>query len=767
MVAPSLSLPESVLISVLLVILVSLLPNCFALYADDAGKFDTLLATTGHGAVDGVVFYRTLVITYNPSSSCYVAARRISDGSLFWRINACYQEERSGGITVELSNLGILVTKQQIRDGVVLKREWRVSDGSLIAEEKSSSAIAEENNSGNVGDGTCQGYSLQQTEDKEVAVQSPDGSLILKAPGTRFWMSDCSEGSPFLVLVSDEHFGTTTFLELPSQNQWTAEEGWGFISTGLILDDATATEVSATSIEALGFQARLVDQWKTLMQQQQRTSVFGFAKVAVFVSETYHRVWGWDTTTSALRYQMDVMGERHRLIHGSWNGAGAHPRDVMIVSIVGENELQWQCWDGTTGVIGDQGVVPVDTAMIQQILPVAGTDRNCHQGALVILQTSQVVGVNVDTEVVLSVEKGRRKLYAHYLDATLDSPLLQSMVVGKSTRPIGSVLFPNEKVLTVAYPSREQVVQSPCTVLGDNSLLLKYLNPHLMVVVTTVDPVDPAPKTAPKLLKPQGVGTIPQPATPPNLFINLVDSVAGRILYRVSHSNVHVNAIPVVVTISENWVFYAFVNKKTRKSELGVLSLYEGKIVKDGLTAFSTPEQSSTFSSLDAPEPIVLAKTFVLPHAVTAMGVTATKEGISGRRLVVAGKNGRLDAIDRKVLEPRRPVGKLKEDEKKEGLVQYHEVVPLVSSMALSYNRTVQGVTRIISVPTDLESQSMVLAFGGPDIFLVRTSPSRGFDLLPDSFNKALILIVVVAIAVAYLALQRVVARKIINQGWV
>lgn len=38
--------------------------------------------------------------------------------------------------------------------------------------------------------------------------------------------------------------------------------------------------------------------------------------------------------------------------------------------------------------------------------------------------------------------------------------------------------------MNVAYPRRGEVIQSPSTVLGDDALLLKYLNPHTLVVVT-------------------------------------------------------------------------------------------------------------------------------------------------------------------------------------------------------------------------------------------------------------------------------------------
>merc|ERR1712151_980366 len=44
---------------------------------------------------------------------------------------------------------------------------------------------------------------------------------------------------------------------------------------------------------------------------------------------------------------------------------------------------------------------------------------------------------------------------------------------------------PNDEIIkNVHYPLRNEVVQTPTTILGDDSLLIKYLNPHVMVIVS-------------------------------------------------------------------------------------------------------------------------------------------------------------------------------------------------------------------------------------------------------------------------------------------
>jgi hypothetical protein len=251
---------------------------------------------------------------------------------------------------------------------------------------------------------------------------------------------------------------------------------------------------------------------------------------------------------------------------------------------------------------------------------------------------------------------------------------------------VGQATFPGESIVSVAYPERDEAVQSPCTVLGDDSLLLKYLNPHLAAVFTMSVPgadddgelakaIKPAKAAAKKPLGViQAATTTGESATAeknPNFFVNLVDTVSGRILYRTSHSNV-IKADHVPAVISENWVIYAYFNEKTRRTELGVLTLYEGMIDKAGLTVFSSPEQVTSFSSMEAREskPVVLSKTYAVVMPVNAMGVTSSKNGISPKNLVIASGDDRITAINRNLLEPRRPTGEVKAHEKEEGLFQ-------------------------------------------------------------------------------------------------
>jgi hypothetical protein len=253
--------------------------------------------------------------------------------------------------------------------------------------------------------------------------------------------------------------------------------------------------------------------------------------------------------------------------------------------------------------------------------------------------------------------------------------------------------------------------------LGDDSLLLKYLNPHLCVIITlgttTVEAtekdqeeediwysalVDSKQKgtssTSGGQTKPLGA-TNPGDATispskteekktasttklVPTLFVNVMDTVTGQILYRTSHAHAtpssSSSSVPTgspCVLISENWIMYTFHNARHRRTELGVLTMFEGMIDKHGITAFRTPEQEVSFSSMASPKPIVLSKSYALPKPITALGTTKTRSGISTKHILVATADDKIMALDRRMIDPRRPTGEVKEHEKTEGLMRY------------------------------------------------------------------------------------------------
>ena len=87
----------------------------------------------------------------------------------------------------------------------------------------------------------------------------------------------------------------------------------------------------------------------------------------------------------------------------------------------------------------------------------------------------------------------------------------------------------------------------------------------------------------------------------------------------------------------------------------------------------------SEWSSFNEHFPRVIAQTYLFDHAIKDLTSTTTRHGITSRDLLVATTN-QLISLPKRLLDPRRPVippgGKLKSDDKEEGLLAYDAVIP-------------------------------------------------------------------------------------------
>eukprot|EP00934_Nitzschia_sp_Nitz4_P001093 Nitzschia sp. Nitz4//scaffold46_size129759//126483//129611//NITZ4_003529-RA/size129759-processed-gene-0.175-mRNA-1//-1//CDS//3329552679//1093//frame0 len=623
------------------------------------------------------------------------------------------------------------------------------------------------------------------------------------------------------VLVSTARGTSTVYSFAVSDNsvkgnvRWTAEEGLASASSAVVLDAThmgmdDLVEEQDTVAAKLSLPSRLASQMDTLVSLvsgsqldasfSRRDHVFGFVKTAAMLSQSAHRIWGVTTSGAdrgSIRWMLNlpVSAKWHTMVHGTTNSksslngvnGGTDSREILVLSSL-EDSVQWKCIDGTSGVVHSEDLVS-SSSPISQIIPIYGSTGGCRQAAL-LLHDDHTFSVVPNDEGTLEtfnqqLSKTPNGMFTHVIDKA-DSRLESFKIVagsgGFTPVQVGRTSFTGERIVKVAYPTRDEVVQTRSTILGDNSLLLKYINPHMAVVVTVAGEdagskngiVDALDKAAGKSnRKPAGAGETANVSdtktddADPNLFVNIVDTVSGRVLYRASHANADIER-DVVALVSENWVLYSYTNGKSRRTEIGVLTLHEGMIDKEGISLFKSPEQTTTFSSFDAREskPVVLAKTYTYPKFITAMGVTSTRGGISSRQVLIASDDGKIGAIGRPLFETRRPLGQVKEAEKKEGLIPYTELIMQVPQASITTNNTIDGVKSLVSASTALESQALVIAFGGPDLFFARTSPSKGFDLLPDSFSRIFVAIVTVGLVIVLFVTRYMSSKKISKLGW-
>ena len=285
---------------------------------------------------------------------------------------------------------------------------------------------------------------------------------------------------------------------------------------------------------------------------------------------------------------------------------------------------------------------------------------------------------------------------------------------------------------------------SPAKVKGDASLLLKYLNPH-MVALASVASVEAK-----------------------ELRITVLDAVSGRTL----HSLVQPNAVaPVSLVWLENWLVYSFWNPTFKRTELATVALFKGAIDRAGLNPWTTSStqlvgNANGRASSFAPQTVIaLHKRFLLPEGVAAMAATETAHSIAPKALLIATKRGQLLQLPLGFVDPRRPNAKPTKEEQKEGLMQFSAHLPTPAAFIVSYNRTIERVAQVATTPAELESSSVVIACG-LDIFATRVSPAGGFDILSPSFNAPLLVLVLAAMFGIYLYLKNAAEQKVVDDWW-
>jgi hypothetical protein len=281
-----------------------------------------------------------------------------------------------------------------------------------------------------------------------------------------------------------------------------------------------------------------------------------------------------------------------------------------------------------------------------------------------------------------------------------------------------NVDFSGATQLVTSRPSPYQSVHSPTKILGDKSVLEKYLNKNMLAVAA---------------IYPQS-GTVSE-----RLQVTLLDTITGNIIHSAFHQQA---AGPIGIAQSENNIYYHYWNTQHLRVEISVLELYQRDL----------DWSSTTFSSfLDSQccLPFVLQQTFVFPSRINAIGITETLQGITNKEILVGLFHGQLVGIHRSLLDARRPPkATITATDREEGLLPYDPLIAINMKSVLNYYKKVESISHIVTAPSLLESTSLVLAYG-LDMFFTRTAPSNTFDLLNSDFNyQALIMTCVTLIVV-------------------
>ncbi|CAM9180241.1 unnamed protein product [Phaeothamnion confervicola] len=469
---------------------------------------------------------------------------------------------------------------------------------------------------------------------------------------------------------------------------------------------------------------------------------------------------------------------------------GYMPEFVLVQAAAsgGKGALTW--YDGLTGERKDSpapAVASSKAAAVASVVPLDIYDSEDRQVLMVVHSDRTVSLAPSSPEAEAAFTKLLPNVFFHELSpsaglisyaiiaanaatgnsgdggATGGHPTYRSVKVATAAFP------PDSTVAAVAYPNRRDVIQSPAHVLGDESLLLKYLNPHLVAVVLLGPPIAPvtagttvaAAAAAAAAAGGGGIGAAAA-AEGSELTLLLLDTVSARVLQRISHQGA---AGPVHAAVLENRVVYTYWNARARRTEVGSVSLFEGVIERRALNPLSKPEYKENFSAFEAHAPVTVHRTYTFPHAVSALGTTLTQQGIAAKHLLVGFGAGQLLSLDPVILDARRPLSEPTTAEKAERLVQYHPFVPVIRQQVVSHTLAVERLRAVHCAAAALESTSLVLATG-LDVFGTRVAPSRTFDLLSPDFNAAMLLLVLAGMATFIVVASAIVRKKELSARW-
>ncbi|ODN75169.1 hypothetical protein, variant 3 [Cryptococcus amylolentus CBS 6039] len=378
--------------------------------------------------------------------------------------------------------------------------------------------------------------------------------------------------------------------------------------------------------------------------------------------------------------------------------------------------------------------------------------KNCGSGIRVLGLVNEKDEVSIwpgCKTVVGQIAEGEKPFYITI--SNIDSAVLKGYVLAGPKTPESTSAFTSTLLWSRPFTEHERIIDSkplqPSAiasfgrVLGDKSTLYKYLNPHLLVVSTFTH-------SSSEALNPLQAGEHVGQGK-----VYVVDSVSGEVVYETAIEGVKERG-GVKVAMVENWLVYSWLSEGGWR--IASVEIYED--ADKGVTP--------AVSTFEAQKIQVFAQTFIIPTAIKTLGFTTSKAGITPKELIIINDRNQITSVARRLLDPRRPVGKPSSRDKEEFLIPYDPLIPIDTRKVISHVYPLQGITNILSSPALVESTGLVFGWG-QDMFLTRgLSPAGTFDILSDSFNKAQLLLTLGALSAGIMVARPAVMRKMLRMRW-
>lgn len=431
--------------------------------------------------------------------------------------------------------------------------------------------------------------------------------------------------------------------------------------------------------------------------------------------------------------------------------------DVVVVRInpnakVGKHDLSWLIGGYKAAVI---------------------LSKRFHRLVVVDVVSSKVIGsLDVDPSVSSLKTSGDRVHLMSAADITLSTLDVTTMTIypgAEKTKPdrfyrvddesgdiegqLGDSIAWNIKlgspVLAVIEQSHKEYGNVPVLVKGDASVVFKYMNPNLVTVITKLN---------------EGI------------TVWAFDSVTGFIVVQILIEGASYDPKTFHFVSCDNWIVGHYYSTNFERFEVIAIDLYDKREDKGFYAAaMGHAANSNAASAYELTQDVLIVhQQYVFPlGAISSIAVTATEKGVTPRQIIFATQTGILAVRKDTWLNPRRSGPGISIPERlavvgDEALPPYTPILPIIATDFVSHARVLQyPITKMVSVPTHLESTSILLAMGPGDLFVAPIYIGNApYDVLSPFFNYWLLYVSLAAVVTAVAVTAIMAKRKDLYNKW-
>jgi len=439
---------------------------------------------------------------------------------------------------------------------------------------------------------------------------------------------------------------------------------------------------------------------------------------------------------------------------------------VLAVFVSGPETTRVLLVDGFTGRVLKEEHVAGGAGV--SVVPAGSYERGSTTGSTTVQQAFAVLNGNADGKVVAMLPKDAAgEAHAHLLDSLVLWKVSEDRTSVYGVKPNAGEVWrfnaasssssssSSSRILEVVARDADEAMYSVAKPVFGGGVLIKSVNPNALLVVAGDSDSDTHRET---------------------LEVSVIDAVTGRVI--VSHEVQYARG-PVKGIVSENWVAYHYWDTVNARWTMGVIDMYHPQ--PEDLTVASLLMGTHGGASDDRNDPdtmspygppatlLVDSETFRVKYPASCLAVTKTAHGTAAKMLLLGTPDGQIAAIDRRMLDPRRPKvapgAKPTPEQAFERLPVYSPEVSVTGPSFVTLHHQVERLREVTTTAAVLESSTLVFA-NGLDTYFMRMMPSRGFDTVPPDFPRALLVTMVLGLGIALVTLRRVVRSRTLTLQW-